>query len=336
MVNTNKILFFIAALIIFNLSSFEVASAEIPSEKYVASDSQIYLFNRQQYSKSFDSPLFIRNVEFKNSSVNEYITFSFFGVGDKHLGNVAIKTNFKTQVHVYPVNLDGVVKITAAADPYGYLVLDYLYLYGYDPSNLPNLDADKFVIKNLKATPNDKNLRFSWDAIDSEFFKSYKLYLNNVFVGDVKNNFYVVNGVKEGESYTLKVFPVDTKDKEFAGADITYKVPLPDKTPPEVPVLSGSGKDGNALLTWGKSPDEDIGGFIVYLNGTRLVTLGNVQSYQFGMKEFEKKYVFSVSAYDLNGNESKKSNEVTLKKDRPVTETDQEAGPEYLMVTWKK
>ena len=74
----------------------------------------------------------------------------------------------------------------------------------------------------------------------------------------------------------------------------------------------------SATLTWNANKEKDLAGYKVYratasgTYGAPIATLpGNVITYQATGLEFGKTYFFVVTAYDIAGNESGYSNEVS-------------------------
>ena len=69
-------------------------------------------------------------------------------------------------------------------------------------------------------------------------------------------------------------------------------------------------------LRWDPSTQPNLAGYKVYFgttsrNYSHTIDLGQVNSYQVGNLQDGVKYYFAVTAYDIDGNESKFSNEVS-------------------------
>ncbi|KAF6614217.1 fibronectin type III domain-containing protein [Paenibacillus sp. EKM102P] len=150
----------------------------------------------------------------------------------------------------------------------------------------------------------------------------------------------LLTGLVNGKKYTFQLSAVDqdgNESKKTVGMVLTPNPPPPpDTTPPEVPELQGQAGNGMVTLRWTESSDEDISGFIVYQDGKQITKLGNLTSYVVKRLENGRKYSFTVSAYDLTGNESAQSNLVVIAPQNVMTDTEQETGPDYLLVKWSK
>lgn len=204
-----------------------------------------------------------------------------------------------------------------------------------------NTDRDKFVVDNLSVVANtDTGVKLSWNAINSLFFKGFNVYQDGVLLRTIDQPNIIVNDLTKGKNYTFRIAPVDINNEVFTGNTIRYTVPLPDTTPPEIPVLSGKAGNKKVDLKWNKSPDSDIAGFVVYQDSREIIRLAaNDLGYTVTGLVNGTNYKFSVSAFDKSGNESRKSNEIALipvAPPPPVTETGQEQKDGYLLVTWKK
>lgn len=225
--------------------------------------------------------------------------------------------DYDNSIHVLSTPIPGVTKIMLKVGQSGtgtiYQVSEFKVL---TTKLTENPEPEKFKISNLKVTLNStESLNLSWDAIKSDYLKTYQIYQNNKLLGSVKNTSYFVNGLSPGEEYTFKIVPVDTFDKDYAPGVISYTIPIPDTTPPAVPQnVKVSADQKTAHLTWDAVTDEDLYGYFVYL-GDSLLTKSAIRRTTFDMYELEpdKEYTVSVSAVDLSGNESEKSKPVTFK-----------------------
>lgn len=200
-----------------------------------------------------------------------------------------------------------------------------------------NPEPNKFVINNLKFLPDNGGTgTLTWDGINSQYFKEYRIYQESTFLQAVTETTFPISGMKPGDGRVWKVTVVDTFGREFAGNTVSYTMPLPDTTPPPVPVLSGSAGNLSAVLNWTQVNAVDFAEYRLYQDGVMIKKITTNSTTITGLAK--KMYTYEVSAVDSSGNESARSNKVQITpKDAPppVTENDQQATDDFLLVTWK-
>lgn len=250
-------------------------------------------------------------VKVYQANTNTYINLGRLGYSSDSL------KDYDSSLHVLPTPIPNVTKVMlSVSKTYDGVTYKVYEMNVFTTKLTENPEPEKFKISNLKVTLNStESLNLSWDAIKSDYLKTYQIYQNNKLLGSVKNTSYFVNGLSPGEEYTFKVVPLDTFDKDYAPGVISYTIPIPDTTPPAVPQnVKVSADQKTARLTWDAVTDEDLYGYFVYL-GDSLLTKSAIRRTTFDMYELEpdKEYTVSVSAVDLSGNESEKSKPVTFK-----------------------
>ncbi len=129
--------------------------------------------------------------------------------------------------------------------------------------------------------------------------------------------------VKAGLLGLWQIIPADgdycirlaATDKVGLRAEAKVQVKV-DTTPPAAPALSGRVENkADASISWTKNTEADLAGYNLYRNGVKLNTslLADIVYADKGLGEGQFKY--TVTALDAAGNESKPSNEITLKVD---------------------
>ncbi|MFI2857676.1 carbohydrate-binding protein [Paenibacillus sp. JSM ZJ436] len=90
---------------------------------------------------------------------------------------------------------------------------------------------------------------------------------------------------------------------------------------PSIPVgLKGIGSDQSAILQWSENNEHDLASYNVYQNGNLLQNVTSRTQTISGLNNGEL-YRYSISALDVDGNESMKSTEIEIIPNRPVTGT---------------
>ncbi|MMZ53497.1 Exoglucanase B precursor [compost metagenome] len=243
---------------------------------------------------------------------------------------------------------DGVVKLTKPIKSFKLSKSNGFNRYVYELNVFGTPDTTPPAVPTgFTGTAGDSTVTLNFDRNTETDFSHYVLYTDGVpkkyLDADVdlekKNSRKILlTGLDNGKKYTFQLSAVDQDGNESKKTVVVVLTPNPppppDTTPPEVPELQGQAGNGIATLRWNDSSDEDISGFILYQDGKKIIKLGNLTSYVVKRLENGRKYSFTVSAYDLTGNESAQSNLVSITPQNIVTDTDQEEKPDYLLVTW--
>lgn len=162
------------------------------------------------------------------------------------------------------------------------------------------------------AIPDVQKVTLSWTGAGAT---SYKLYLDGVEVSSNAKSPYTFD-LPEIRKYNFAVVAVNQFGESTKATVTLAPLPVPkppDKTPPAVPVLSGLSKLSAAHLSWTASPDDDLYIYKLYMDDIfqdsypKSATNADIGSLDVG-----KKYVFRISAVDLSGNESEKSNPIEI------------------------
>jgi chitodextrinase len=101
-----------------------------------------------------------------------------------------------------------------------------------------------------------------------------------------------------------------TGEADQAGAELAQTGEGPDSTPPTTPtgIAAAPASPSQIDLSWNASTDNvGVAGYRIYRNGTLLVTLGNITTYQNNGLTPSTTYSYTVQAVDTSGNASAQS-----------------------------
>lgn len=217
----------------------------------------------------------------------------------------------KTHTFSSPVNLTRVVITTTGTDNISYVAGLYTTVTYPDPPPTPPAAPTGLVV-----VPGNEKLTLTWDANRESDLAGYNVYLNGTKVaGPVTTRQYVFSGLKGGTSYTVSVSAVNKSSIESSKTSVsgtpTTSPPPPDTSPPTVPVLQGKPGKAQAVLDWTKSPESDLAGYYLYQDGSKVGTYTTNTATVSGLKNGTT-YKFQVTSFDIAGNESVKSNQVSV------------------------
>ncbi|MFC0211038.1 fibronectin type III domain-containing protein [Paenibacillus chartarius] len=200
----------------------------------------------------------------------------------------------------------------------------------------------------LTAAPGNTTAQLNWNANTEGDLADYKVYVSanggttwnaGISVGTARS--YQATGLTNGQAYTFAVTAIDTSGNESPKSASANATPSSgDVTPPSTPAgLTGSAVDGSAALIWNANEDSDLAGYKVYTStdgGTTWNAGANANkltAYTAGGLTDGSSYSFAVSAYDTNGNESGKSNVVTLTPQKQAIPADPAASAPEIPIT---
>ncbi|MGG4502701.1 fibronectin type III domain-containing protein [Paenibacillus polymyxa] len=205
------------------------------------------------------------------------------------------------------------------------------------------VDPKYFVINNLTATrsaDSNRSLVLSWDVIKSPYLDKYKVYKPDSSF-ETKNNTVTIDNLKPGQTLSFSVSAIDTFGNEYSkSVAIAYVVP---DDPPAQPANFGAmlSKDRKTIdLSWMANEQSGFAGYNLYLvDGEDYKKLNNglltKNAFSFPVPG-EETYKFALETVDKKGNASDKAFTTLRVAPLPVTETEQEAGPDYLLAKWSK
>lgn len=135
-------------------------------------------------------------------------------------------------------------------------------------------------------------------------------------IAQVSTSVYLDVSVAEGSVYKYKIIAVSDGGKSDLSEE--YKVSITEKVPPAVPqglkVMSNTDK---VVIIWDKVSDSDLSGYTVYRKDDgqkdfKKLAVAQKNEFQDLKAEVGKKYIYTVSSFDSNGNDSSVSNELSL------------------------
>lgn len=183
-----------------------------------------------------------------------------------------------------------------------------VYVYGDD-----GLVSD---VSNLKANPEMKKVTLTWTNPQKEAnFKGVRIYQGNKLIAELDNtiNSYVVEGLKESESYVFTVKSIDQNKAETKGTSVKTTTLMPIIKPPENVFLTPQSE--KMVIAWNDVNSPYLKGYNVYIDGKK-INDKPLTSSKMIVKNLEnnKSYKVQISAVNKNDVEGEKSKE---KSDKP-------------------
>ena len=156
-------------------------------------------------------------------------------------------------------------------------------------------------------------IKLSWSpSTDNDVVAGYHLYRNGVVAVTLASNTYQDSGLSPATAYTYRVDAVDaTGNASGLSAALTVSTPsAPDTTAPTMPngLTASAVSDTKINLGWAPSTDNvGVSGYRVIRNGSLLITLASVTTYQDTGLQPATTYTYRVQALDAAGNVSPQS-----------------------------
>ncbi|MCX7922712.1 MAG: fibronectin type III domain-containing protein [Clostridia bacterium] len=165
------------------------------------------------------------------------------------------------------------------------------------------------------ASVTETTVRLTWAAsTDNVRVKGYDIYRDGVKLKSEGSTASTIGGLIPGRSYTFMVKAFDAIGNVSAESNIITVTTLADTQAPLVPagLTASSVTETSAVLTWTASTD-NVGttGYQIYRDGVRIAST-NKTSFTATRLIPGRAYVFTVKAYDLAGNVSEASSEVSV------------------------
>lgn len=205
-----------------------------------------------------------------------------------------------------------------------------------------NPEPEKFVISGLKPTFNPPDtVTLSWKAINSDFFRAYRVYQDGKLLGSTNGNEYSISGLTLGQSYNFRVTPIDTFDVEYGGSPLAYTPPLPQNPK----LKTGDLKWSEVNLSWNQIPGAK--GIKLYRNGEHIASPSyTAVQYADRTVQPETDYVYYLQFMDQYGRDLK-SDEVNVRTPAKPVNTDPPKAPANfkasmapnmrdIVLTWNK
>lgn len=196
-----------------------------------------------------------------------------------------------------------------------------VYVYGDD-----GLVSD---VSNLKANPEIKKVSLTWANPQKEAnFKGVRIYQGNKFIAELDNTAtsYVVEGLKESESYVFTVKSLDQNKAETKGTSVKVNTLMPLIEPPKKVFLTS--QDGSLIINWESVNSGFLKGYNVYVEGKK-INNELLSSNKLILKNLEndKKYSVQISAVNLSDKEGNKSEAVSESPSKNATTIEYDLKP---------
>ncbi|MEC3401389.1 fibronectin type III domain-containing protein, partial [Bacillus thuringiensis] len=179
-------------------------------------------------------------------------------------------------------------------------------------------------VSNLKANPEIKKVTLNWKNPEKEAnFKGVRIYRDNKLIAELDNaiNSYVVEGLKESESYVFTVKSLDQNKAETKGTSVKTTTLMPIIKPPENVFLTPQSE--KMVIAWNDVNSPYLKGYNVYIDGKK-INDKPLTSSKMIVKNLEnsKSYKVQISAVNKNDVEGEKSKEKTDKPSADALEVE--------------
>ena len=237
------------------------------------------------------------------------------------------KANSEADLKGYKVYVNDVLKTTLTATTYAVVGLangtEYKFSVSAVDTNgnesakteltatpkaaqVPGDTTPPAIPAGLQAQAGDAQVSLSWTANSDADFKEYKVYVNDVLKTTLTATTYAVVGLTNGTEYKFSVSAVDTSGNESAKTELKATPKAAQATPAVPTGLQAQAGDGQISLSWKANSEADFKEYKVYVNDVLKSTLTATTYAVVGLTNGTE-YKFSVSAVNLNGIESVKT-----------------------------
>jgi len=166
---------------------------------------------------------------------------------------------------------------------------------------------------NVTSAVSDSAITITWDiATDNVGVEQYTVYCNDTYLGIATETNYTYGAVNQGTTYSFYVTASDLAGNVSEKSNFE-DITITDAQPPTAPANVASVVSGSAIaITWDIATDNvGVEQYTVYCNGPYL-GITTETSYTYGAANQGTTYSFYVTARDLAGNVSEKSNIVDI------------------------
>ncbi|OYD14307.1 hypothetical protein CH333_08370 [candidate division WOR-3 bacterium JGI_Cruoil_03_44_89] len=159
----------------------------------------------------------------------------------------------------------------------------------------------------LYVEASDADILVSWEKVGGRF----EVYRNGEYLAGVKDTFYTDHKVKYGESYLYTVSKVEGENRSEPSSEAgAIMVPGPTG-------LCATPLNSNCILSWGRSPYDNVAGYSVYRVGVTepIAVVGDTSALDDRLTP--GRYSYTVRCRDTNGYEGAPSKEVGIEIPQP-------------------
>ncbi|MCK9352322.1 MAG: fibronectin type III domain-containing protein [Candidatus Paceibacterota bacterium] len=178
---------------------------------------------------------------------------------------------------------------------------------------------------SLVATPTSlSEIHLSWNASsDNVGIARYEVYQDGTKIDSVTNGAVstVISNLSENTRYSFNVKAFDYSGNESAISETVTATTISSVVVPDAPSnLSAKSVTSSRIeLLWASPTNTtSVAGYKIYKNGAEAGT-SKINSYSFGGLDPNTSYTFEVTSYNVVGNESPKSNTITVKTPIDIT-----------------
>lgn len=168
-------------------------------------------------------------------------------------------------------------------------------------------------------------INLSWTAsTDDTGVVGYKVFRDNVQIGTTATTSFQDTGLAAGATYAYSVSAYDAAGNNSARITSINVTTQADTTPPAMPTgLSAQATSSTQVnLSWTASSDNvGVAGYKIYRDGAQVGTSSGT-TFQDTSLTASTTYAYSVSAYDAAGNESARTNPVSVTTPAPQAPPD--------------
>jgi subtilisin family serine protease len=192
--------------------------------------------------------------------------------------------------------------------------------WGYGKLNVLSAMNIPAVPQGFSAIASDNAITLTWQPNEKDNIAGYKIYSslgNPVDIGNVIS--YKIENLANGVPLSISMSAYNSSGNESPKTreiTITPGVSEPDKIPPASPkVLTAMSVSEAIFLEWKANTEYDINGYKIYYGNTsgnydKSIEVGNVTEYMLEKLTNGTNIYITITAYDISGNESVKSDEV--------------------------
>lgn len=167
----------------------------------------------------------------------------------------------------------------------------------------------------------ENTISIKWNAaLDNVNVTGYRIFVNDELIEATASTNYELTGLSPDTEYTIKITAIDAAGNESNQSDpVKVTTKYQDNEPPTIPQeITVIGLTESSIgITWIESLDNvSVSGYNIFLNGEKKGTSINNYYLISGLTP-RTQYEISVSAFDIEGNESAQSNAIKVTTEEP-------------------
>ncbi|HEX28768.1 TPA: hypothetical protein ENG04_01660, partial [Candidatus Poribacteria bacterium] len=198
--------------------------------------------------------------------------------------------------------------------------------------NIDTVPSEELILRNLGRRTLNFNVSSDVDWLQTEPEKGEvnpgsELSIKLRYTGDLK----------DGEYNCKLILSTDDPDNEEVEIPVRLTIDLTPPEPPQAVEVGDTLEGGSLMISWGRSPSEDVAGYLVYWGAEKGPpyegSSDQVSATEFQITGLENgvEYHIAVSAVDAHGNQGPPSREITSTPHKLVSHSKDITKPE----TWR-